>query len=100
MCAPCQPRARTGRKPETLSCSQKLSKPALTSNPLRETTSYDGYLEMDFPGVIGAGQEQDVVRFAVSSAFIAQEVFDEAGELGLAAAARAATGRLATGLPV
>jgi hypothetical protein len=55
---------------------------------------------MDFPGVIGAGQEQDVVRFAVSSAFIAQEVFDEAGELGLAAAARAAAGRLATGLPV
>ena len=67
---------------------------------LRDRVVGDGYLEMDFPGVIGAGQEQDVVRFAVSSAFLAQEVFDEAGELGLAATARAAAGRLATGLPV
>ena len=38
----CQPRARTGRKPETLSRSQAMSKPALTRkkqlDPLRETT--------------------------------------------------------------
>jgi len=57
---------------------------------LRDGVVGDGCLETDCPGIIGAGQEQDVVGFAVSSASLVQEVFDEAGQLGFAAGAKRA----------
>jgi hypothetical protein len=43
---------------------------------------------VDCPGVVGTGEEQDVVRFAVCSAFPVRETLNEGGELGVAAGAK------------
>lgn len=41
-------------------------------------------MEADGLWITGFGQEEDVVRFAVGSAALAQEVVDEVGYFGLA----------------
>jgi hypothetical protein len=61
---------------------------------LRDRVVGDRCLKTDRPQIIGTGKEQDVVRFAVRSAFLVQEVFDEAGKLGLAAGGALASSRV------